>query len=373
MSDLEHFTELYLTSPVLFTMIKLDFQSIENPSEIAIALGCSLSSIDRVLERPSLFYNQLRLPKKGKHNRGKYRIVYQVKPELKNLQKNIATVIASSQQFPEYVQGFVSKRSIATNAALHLAQKYVLNVDIKDFFDSITQTQVAEVFKKLGCTESLALIFARLCTLNGQLVQGASTSPVLANLVCIELDQQLTKLGEKYGCSYSRYADDITFSGEQLPRNKDIEGCLKQHGFQSNPHKWKRQPRGQSQYVTGLTVFDNRQPRISKDVKRRLRQILHYASKYGLESHLSKMQFCDGYSEVFEIRRLDGLIAFIYSVEPERALQFDIQWQEILKQWKEIIKTSELLEDEDMDWISPRDPHAIFARCSSRQGCVASI
>jgi hypothetical protein len=61
----------------------------------------------------------------------------------------------------------------------------------------------------------------------------------------------------------------------------------------------------------------------------------------------------------------------MYSVEPERALQFDIQWQEILKQWKEILKASELLEDEDIDWVSPRNPHAIFARCSSRQVCVA--
>jgi hypothetical protein len=340
-------------------MIKLDFQAIENPSEIAIALGCSLSSIDRVLERPSLFYNQLRLPKKGKHNRGKYRIVYQVKPELKNLQKNIATAITSTQQFPEYVQGFINKRSIATNAALHLAQKYVLNLDIKDFFDSIKQAQVAEVFKKLGCTDSIALIFAKLCTLHGQLVQGASTSPVLANLVCVEIDQELAELGKKYGCSYSQYADDITFSGEQLPRNKDIEICLKQHGFQSNPHKWKRQLRGQSQCVTGLTVFDGTRPRIPKDVKRKLRQILHYASKYGLESHLYKIQCHDEYSVPFEIRRIDGLIAFMYSVEPECALQFDIQWQEI-------IKASELLEDEDIDWVSPRDPHRIFARFSSR-------
>jgi len=324
-----------------------------------------------VLKNPSVFYDQIRIPKKGKHNSGKYRIVYKVESELNNLQKNIATAIASRTQFPEYVQGFVSKRSIATNAALHLAQKYVLNVDIKDFFDSITQEQVAEAFRELGCTESIALVFARLCTFHGRLVQGASTSPVLANLVCVALDRDLAELGKEYGCSYSRYADDMTFSGEQLPRNKDIERCLKQHGFQSNPHKWKRQSRGQSQYVTGLTVFDNISPRIPKYVKRRLRQILHYASKYGLESHLDKIQCIDEDSERFEIRRIDGMIAFMYSVEPERALQFDIQWQEILKQWKEILKASELLEDEDIDWVSPRNPHAIFARCSSRQACVA--
>lgn len=347
-------------------MIDLNFQAIESLDDIAIDFGYLRASIDIVLERPAQFYHQLRIPKKGKHNHGKYRIVYEVEPELNNLQKNIATAITSVSQFPEYVQGFVSKRSIATNAALHLAKKYVLNLDIKDFFDSITQAQVAEVFKKLGCTDSIALVFAQLCTLHGHLIQGTSTSPVLANLVCVALDQELAELGKKYDCSYSRYADDITFSGDRLPRKKEVEKCLSQHGFQLNPHKWKRQSRGQSQCVTGLTVFDGTRPRIPKDVKRKLRQILHYASKYGLESHLYKIQCHDEYSVPFEIRRIDGLIAFIYSVEPERALQFDIQWQEILKQWKEILKANELLEDEDIDWVSPRNPHAIFARCSSR-------
>jgi retron-type reverse transcriptase len=352
-------------------MIDLDFQALESSTDIAIALGCSPFWIEMVLKNPSVFYDQIRIPKKGKHNRGKYRIVYKVESELNNLQKNIATAIASRTQFPEYVQGFVSKRSIATNAALHLAQKYVLNVDIQDFFDSITQEQVTQVYRQLGCIESIALVFARLCTFHGRLVQGASTSPMLANLVCVALDRDLAELGKKNDCSYSRYADDITFSGEQSPRKKEVERCLKQHGFQLNLHKWKRQPRGQSQYVTGLTVFDGTRPRIPKDVKRKLRQILHYASKYGLESHLSKIQCHDEYSVPFEIRRIDGLIAFMYSVEPERALQFDIKWQEILKQWKEILKASELLEDEDIDWVSPRNPHAIFARCSSRQVCVA--
>jgi retron-type reverse transcriptase len=351
-------------------MIDIDFQSLETSDHIALDFGCSQSLIDTVLKRPALFYERICIPKKGKHNRGKHRIVYKVEPELNTLQKNIATAIASSTQFPEYVQGFVSKRSIATNAALHLAQKYVLNADIKDFFDSITQEQVAEVFSKLGCIENIALVFARLCTLQGHLVQGASTSPVLANLVCVALDLELAELGKKYTCSYSRYADDITFSGEQLPRKREVKRCLKQHGFKLNSHKWKSQPRGKSQYVTGLTVFDTTKPRIPKEVKRQLRQSLHYASKYGLAGHLYKIQCCDEYSVAFEIRRLDGLIAFMYSVEPERALQFDIQWQEILKQWKEIIKVNELLEDEDMDWVSPRDPHAIFSRCSSRQVCV---
>ncbi|MEH2303386.1 MAG: reverse transcriptase family protein [Nostoc sp.] len=331
-------------------MIELDFKSLENIDHIARAVNCLPSFIHQVLERTSLFYNIKKIPKKGKRQKGQYRIIYEVELELNIIQKNISTAITSKQQFHEYVQGFVSKRSIATNASLHLSKKYVLNLDIKNFFDSITQKQVSDVFKELGCTERSAEIFTKLCTLNGHLVQGASTSPVLANLVCKELDQDFARLAQQYNCSYSRYADDITFSGDLTPGKKDIEKCLNKYEFELNPAKWKHQRRGRSQYVTGLTVFDNTKPRIPKFIKKQLRQILYYASKYGWDNHESKVNSCNHKNMHYEIKRINGLIAFMYSVEPERALQFDLQWQKIIK---------EGLLDENQ-----RDPHAIFARHS---------
>lgn len=321
-------------------------------------LGCSASLIEAVQDTPSYFYTKKLIPKKGWHKRGQYRIVYEVHSTLNNLQKNIATAITLRTHFPDYVQGFVAKRSIATNASIHLAQKYVLNLDIKDFFDAIELSQVSAAFKKLECTESVAIILARLCTLHGRLVQGASTSPVLANLVCVALDQELAALGTQYGCSYSRYADDITFSGERVPRKKEVAKCLKKHKFELNPDKWKLQPRGRSQYVTGLTVFDDAKPRISKNLKRRLRQIVYYASKYGLKSHLDKFECPDRDSE---IRRVDGLIAFIYSVEPEYAFQLDIEWQKILKAYPLAASGCRV-----------RNPHTILARRFSWQPCAAS-
>jgi len=332
-------------------MIQLDFQSLEDIDTISIVLGCFPSFINTVIDTPSRFYTLKKIPKKGKGQKGQYRIVYEVDSELNVIQKNIATAIASKIQFPEYVQGFVNKRSIATNAALHLSQKYVLNLDIKNFFDSITQKQVIEVFKELGCTEIIAEIFARLCTFNGHLVQGASTSPVLANLVCKELDQNFVELAKKYNCSYSRYADDITFSGDTTPRKKEIEKCLKQYGFELNAAKWKDQPRGKSQYVTGLTVFDNTKPRIPKVIKKQLRQILYYASKYGWSNHKYKVSICIQKNMYYHIKKIDGMIAFMYSVEPEQALKFDLQWQKILKE-------EGLLGEEGQG----RDPYAIFEK-----------
>jgi retron-type reverse transcriptase len=329
-------------------MINVEFSKIKELTHIASAFGCSERFIQTVLDTPSYFYTRLKIPKKGKYQKGKYRIVYEIEDDLNLLQKNIATVINSKISFAEYVQGFVSKRSIATNASLHLAQKNVLNIDIQDFFDTITQQQVYEVFKKLECVDEIADVFARLCTFNGNLVQGSSTSPILANLVCEDLDQGFVSLAKQYTCSYSRYADDITFSGEQTPRKKEIKKLLKQYGFELNDSKWNSQLRGRSQYVTGLTVFDNTKPRIPKSVKRTLRQILYYASKYGFNDHLNRVTDSSSRNMRFDIKTIDGLIAFIYSVEPNRALEFDITWQNILKA-DEIPKRR-------------RDPQAIFAR-----------
>jgi len=339
-------------------MINIDFGAIESADDIAVILGCSSFLIETVQDTPSLFYTKKRIPKKGRRKQGQYRVIHEVHSNLDNLQKNIATAITSKKQFPDYVQGFVAKRSIATNASLHLAQKYVLNLDIKDFFDTIELSQVSEAFKELECTESIALIFARLCTFHERLVQGASTSPVVANLVCIVLDQELAALGTQYGCSYSRYADDITFSGEKVPCKMEVAKYLKKHGFELNPDKWKLQPRGRSQYVTGLTVFDDAIPQIPKNLKRQLRQVVYYASKYGLNSHLDKIKCQDIGSE---IRMLDGIIAFMYSVEPEHAFQLDVEWQKILRAYLLLAVG-----------CRPRDPDTILARRFSRRACASS-
>ncbi|MBC6432028.1 RNA-directed DNA polymerase [Nostoc sp. HG1] len=338
-------------------MINIDFTTIEEISQIEIAFGCSIGFIQTVLDKPSLFYDQLQIPKKGRGQKGKYRIVYKVEDELNLLQKNIATVINSKISFPEYVQGFVSKRSIATNASLHLSKKYVLNIDIKDFFDTIHQQQVCEVFKNLGCVDKIADVFAQLCTFNQHLVQGSSTSPVLANLVCQELDEAFVDLAKQYNCSYSRYADDITFSGEKTPGKKEIKRCLKNYGFELNSNKWKSQSRGRSQYVTGLTVFDTTMPRISKSLKRILRQILYYASKYGLENHLNRVHDFNHKNMRYDIKTIDGLIAFMYSVEPNRALQLDMEWQRILN-------AQEAEQAESSSRKGKRNPEVIFARRS---------
>ena len=131
----------------------------------------------------------------------------------------------------EAAHGFVAGRSIVTNAACHVGRDVVVNLDLKDFFPTLTWLRVRGLFQSLGFSPEASTIFSLLCTeaetdeivLDGQrlyvqrsgrrLPQGSPCSPAITNLVCTRLDQRLSGLARKLGYTYTRYADDLTFSG----------------------------------------------------------------------------------------------------------------------------------------------------------------
>jgi len=223
----------------------IKFNKIRGVPDIVRAYGINRHLLDIVFSQVKcVLYEELRLPKKNPARVGEYRTVYKVKsPDIALLHKNIATSISTQCAFPDYVQGFVGKRSIATNASLHIAQDFILKADIIGFFEAITIEQITGVFENLGCNNSVAGFFAEICTLEGVLPQGLSTSPVLSNLVCEKMDAQLNSLGNRLGATYSRYADDITFSGAIIPSKEVIKEIFNAHGFEMHPHKFLRQKR----------------------------------------------------------------------------------------------------------------------------------
>jgi retron-type reverse transcriptase len=127
--------------------------------------------------------------------------------------------------------GFVRGRSIADNARPHVRQGVVINLDLADFFPTITAERVAAMFRGLGWDADAATILSRICTDEGRLPQGAPTSPAISNLVCRKLDTRLAELAKRNGGQYTRCADDITFSLPGLGRNKRLR-----------PHKGKTRP-----------------------------------------------------------------------------------------------------------------------------------
>jgi hypothetical protein len=212
-------------------------------------------------------------------------------------QKVIKEQILDKLRWKEEVFGFIKGKSIFNNANFHRSPNLLINIDVKDFFQSIPYYQVRSVFRKLGYSGEIASVLALLTTkqtanrveINDQvfysfsknryLPTGSCTSPALSNLVFMRIDTQLKKRSKKVGFSYSRYADDLTFSTkEKKPKIKTLlyiaKKTLELHGFMANPTKTKVLGKCNSQNITGLIV-NSGQPKIPRAWRRNLRAAIH--------------------------------------------------------------------------------------------------
>ncbi len=160
--------------------------------------------------------------------------------------------------------GFEKKKSIITNAKIHRNKRFVLNIDLENFFGSFHFGRVRGFFIKnqdfLFPTE-VATVIAQLTCYQGSLPQGAPTSPIIANLMCQILDSRLLKIAKKYKLDYTRYADDLTFSTNNKNfleyENKfllEIKEEIKRAGFNINDQKTRLIFKDSRQTVTGLVV-----------------------------------------------------------------------------------------------------------------------
>jgi RNA-directed DNA polymerase len=154
---------------------------------------------------------------------------------------------------------------------------------------------------------------------------GIPTSPLLANAVCIHLDERLRALVP--GGRYTRYADDLSFSGPVLPSKSAVAAELEKEGFQLSEHKWRAARAGRGLYVTGLSLEDGRQPRVPKAMKRRLRQDLYHARERGLVAHFGARNYGSLQSG---INQIEGLISYVRGIEPGIGSRYLAQWQALL-------------------------------------------
>lgn len=198
--------------------------------------------------------------------------------------------------------GFRRGRSIFTNADRHTGKRYVLNIDLADFFASINFGRIKGFFEKnnhFQLDTPVALAIAQLCCNKGVLPQGSPTSPVISNLIGHIMDMRLVKLADKFGCTYTRYADDITFSTNKkvFPKalakpkfcavddwavGKDLRRTVERSGFTINAQKTRMQCYFSRQVVTGLTV--NKTPNVSQVYYKKTRamcnRLFHSGSAY---------------------------------------------------------------------------------------------
>ena len=196
--------------------------------------------------------------------------------ELKETQRLLLDTLLYKLEPTEYAHGFVPGRSIVTNASCHVGKKWVLTADIKNFFPSVTKAQVIDVLAPLELAPERQAIIVELATLRGHLPQGAPTSPHLANLVAGWLDIRLAAMCRRDVITYTRYADDLAFSGYEGSPHwmlSVIERTVAECGFQLARDKTHIMTANQRQMVTGLVV--NEKVALPKGKRRILRSMLH--------------------------------------------------------------------------------------------------
>lgn len=308
---------------------------LSSPADVARALEISVPRLrwlafhNEAVTRPHYAYFEV--PKRS----GGTRLLSAPHQELARAQEWILHNVLERLPFEEPAHGFVRGRSTVTNARPHLGRDVVVNLDLQDFFPSITFPRIRGLFQRLGYSPAAATVLALLCTepprraveYDGQgywvavgpraLPQGACTSPALSNLVARKLDRRLTGTCRQAGWTYTRYADDLTFSAPAGHRDQvgrlvaRVRHLAQEEGFTLHPRKGRIQRAAGRQTVTGIVV--NQKPSLPREEVRRLRAILHGAQRTGLAA-----QNREGRPH-FEAW-LRGKLAYLAMVDRERGL-----------------------------------------------------
>jgi retron-type reverse transcriptase len=275
-------------------------------------LGIDIKILAKIINAPNKYYRKFSIPKR----RGGKREIISPFPLLHEVQAWIFENILSKVGLHQASYGFVRGRSILDNAKVHLKKNELLTIDIKDFFGSINKKSVVSIFSDLGYSNLVSYNLASFCCLDDKLPQGACTSPALSNIIARRLDSRLAGLAKKLELSYTRYADDMSFSGIRVPRNviRTIEAILDEEGFLPNKSKTKLKVGNHRKIVTGLLVSGDK-VKVPKAYKRNLRKEIHYIKIYGLSNHLKKM----GEFDPLYIERLIGRLNYILYIEPDSA------------------------------------------------------
>lgn len=268
------------------------FFSLESPQDLAALLEVEYGK--------HLAYHLYRTNKEKRYKTfnikkksGGYRTIMAPITHIKTIQHKLLNVLTFVYVAKPSVHGFVPGRSILTNAKLHVRRRYVLNVDLKDFFPSINFGRVRGLFMATPyeLPPAVATVIAQICCHNNQLPQGAPTSPIISNMICAKMDSQLQRLAKENKCYYSRYADDLTistrrpsFPEEFAIRKNDgekstarvgpkLEEIIFRNGFEINHEKTRLHTRSDRQEVTGLVT--NEFPNVRRRYVRNIRAMLH--------------------------------------------------------------------------------------------------
>lgn len=294
-------------------------KNIKTRNDFAKFIGVKLQTLTYLLyiKKIDNCYNTLEIPKKN----GDTRTICVPNKNLKKVQKKLYNKLSTyydeiktQNNFTSKIShGFEKNRSIVTNAEVHKNKRYVVNLDLLDFFPSINFGRVRSYFIKnnyFEINDDIATILAQLTCYKGTLPQGAPTSPLIANMICNIMDIRILKIAKKYCLDYTRYADDLTFStnnkyflNDYDKFLEDIKNIIHRSGFELNSKKTRLLFSNSRQEVTGLVV--NKKISVPKEYYKNTRAMAHslYKNGYFLID-----------DEVGTIEQLEGRFSFINQI-----------------------------------------------------------
>lgn len=233
---------------------------------------------------------------------------------LKPVQKSIADNILIQYPISKYAKAYKPGSSIQKNARPHVGKKKILKLDIEGFFDHILYSRVKDtVFYEEKYSESIRILLTMLCYYNDSLPQGAPTSPAITNIIMYDFDETVGAFCNEKNIAYTRYCDDMTFSGcfDEREIISFVKGELRKLGLFLKNRKTAVISASKRQVVTGIVV--NEKMNVTKDYKKTIRQEIYYIKKFGLDEHLKRLGISDKQQYVLSLK---GRIAFVLQTIP---------------------------------------------------------
>ncbi len=258
---------------------------------------------------------------------GTKRMIEEPLKNLKWIQKKIMQNILNERKISPYAKAFQNGISLKENVSIHMNKEIILKLDIKDFFHSITSSMVYEiVFLPSIYPEPIRVLLTNLCTLDNKLPQGSPTSPKISNLILRDFDYEVAHFCDLLQVDYTRYADDLTFSGSFNPKEiiHFVRKELQKRHFCLNEKKIRILKSHNRQVVTGIVI--NEKMNVSKKYRREIRQKMYYIKKYGIESFY---QYQKKEKSFITKEQLLGKINFVLQITPDN-LEFQ-KYRDFLK------------------------------------------
>ncbi|SUN09021.1 RNA-directed DNA polymerase from retron ec67 [Streptococcus agalactiae] len=332
----------------------------------------------KFINTENLYYS-FTIPKKS----GGVREINAPKDELKFVQRKLAEILwddyvemlkvnSKNKDFkiPSISHGFEKEKSIITNAKQHRNKRFVLNLDLDNFFDSFNFGRVRGFFikdKDFGTTPEIATVIAQITCYQGKLPQGAPSSPIITNLIARILDYRIVKIAKKYRFTYTRYADDLTFStnrelySNKLKSRKELENFLEEikikveaSGFSINEKKTRLSDQSQRQEVTGIVV--NKKLNVKREYFKNTKAMafkLYKDEKFEIDGKEGTIDQLNGrFSFINQIDQYNNYLLYKKSlIQNTLSHQKNLIGQELSKKseskyyWKYIFQSKDLLKE----------------------------